>query len=365
MPRCPQAGVTLPASRPSTVSGIAISTITSSGRIDAPRFKPHAGAFPGFGATARLWRRTHPRVGGAALGHTEAPGTAAVETNLFSGVLLPLALGLVMLGMGLSLQPEDFRRIFRTPRAVILGSLCQLVALPLIGWMLALLLPMPPLIAVGLLVVALCPGGPSSNLITYLARGDVALSVTLTAVSSLVTVFTIPVFANLALRHWLGAAAAISLPVGATMLQICLITLVPTALGMAIRQRHPATARALEKPLGRLAAGLLGLIILLLLVREAERLPSFLVQAGLGVILLNGLGSLCGYQTGRLAGLPPRQQICLAVEVGIQNGTLAIAITAGLIGNPEMAVPAALYSLWMYVNGLVVILLGRRTIPAG
>jgi BASS family bile acid:Na+ symporter len=219
---------------------------------------------------------------------------------------------------------------------------------------------MQPPIAVGLIVVALCPGGPSSNLITYLARGDVALSVTLTALSSLITVFTIPVFTNLALAALVGGGAEIRLPIGSTMGQIVLITLVPTAIGMAIRQRAPARAQALEKPMGRVATALLGLIIALLLVRESSRLPSFLLRAGVAVILLNGLGSLAGMVLGRLGGLPRAQRICLAIEVGIQNGTLAIAITAGLLGDPDMAVPAALYSLWMYVTGVTLIALGRH-----
>jgi BASS family bile acid:Na+ symporter len=112
--------------------------------------------------------------------------------------------------------------------------------------------------------------------------------------------------------------------------------------------------------MGRVATALLGLIIALLLVREGSRLPSFLLRAGVAVILLNGLGSLAGMVLGRLGGLPRAQRICLAIEVGIQNGTLAIAITAGLLGDPEMAVPAALYSLWMYVTGVMLIALGRH-----
>ncbi len=283
-----------------------------------------------------------------------------MQSSLFTTVLLPLAMGLVMLGMGLSLVPDDFRRIVRAPKAVALGSLGQVVVLPLIALLLTRVVPMQPPIAVGLIVVALCPGGPSSNLITYLARGDVALSVTLTALSSLITVFTIPVFTNLALAAFLGGGAEIRLPIGSTMLQIVLITLVPTAIGMAIRQRAPARAQALEKAMGRVATALLGLIIALLLVREGSRLPSFLLRAGVAVILLNGLGSLAGMVLGRLGGLPRAQRVCLAIEVGIQNGTLAIAITAGLLGDPEMAVPAALYSLWMYVTGVTLIALGRH-----
>jgi bile acid:Na+ symporter, BASS family len=150
--------------------------------------------------------------------------------------------------------------------------------------------------------------------------------------------------------------------IGQTMLQIFLITLLPTAIGMGIRHRFPNTARRLEKQMSRLAAGLLMLIIALLLVRESNKLPGFIVQVGVGVLLLNLLATLIGFSAGKLFRLPLAQQICIAIEVGIQNGTLAIAITAGLLKNPDMAVPAALYSLLMYVTGFAVILYGRKAI---
>jgi len=285
-----------------------------------------------------------------------------MQSSFFTSVLLPLALAVVMLGMGLGLIPEDFRRITRYPKAVAVGSLCQVLLLPLIGTLIAMVVPMQPEIAVGLIVVALCPGGPSSNLMTYLARGDVALSVTLTAVSSIVTVFTIPLFTNLALQHFLGESTAIALPVGSTILQIFLITLLPVAIGMTIRYLFPNTARRLEKQMSRLAIGLLALIITLLAIKEGNKLPGFLMQAGMSVVLLNLLAMLAGWLAAKLFRLPLAQQICIAIEVGIQNGTLAIAITAGLLNNADMAVPAAVYSLLMYATGLGAIALGRQAI---
>ena len=182
----------------------------------------------------------HP-LGSIAAGHLRQTGSAfTVQTSVLTSVLLPLALASVMLGMGLGLRPDDFRRIGRDPRAAAAGTLAQLVLLPLIGALIVWLLPMPAPIAVGLMVLAICPGGPSSNLMTYLAKGDVALSVSLTAISSLITVVTIPVLANQALRLLMGTEAEISLPIGTTMVQILLITLVPTALGMAVRHPCPA-----------------------------------------------------------------------------------------------------------------------------
>jgi bile acid:Na+ symporter, BASS family len=283
-----------------------------------------------------------------------------MQSNLFTSVLLPLALATVMLGMGLSLVPEDFKRITRYPKAFAVGTFCQIVMLPLLGALMTSIIPMEPAIAVGLIIIAICPGGASSNLITYLAKGDVALSVTLTAMSSFITVFTIPIFANLALQRFMGQSAAIALPIGPTMLQIFLITLLPTAIGMVIRQQFPDTAKSLEKHMSRLAVGLLVTIIAILFIREGSKLPGFLAQVGLGAVLLNVLGTLVGLFAGKLFQLSLAQRVCIAIEVGIQNGTLAIAITAGLLNNPDMAVPAAVYSLMMNITAAGMILFGRK-----
>lgn len=285
-----------------------------------------------------------------------------MQSNLFTSVLLPLALAVVMLGMGLSLVPEDFKRVTRYPKAVAVGAVCQVLLLPLIGALITLVVPMQPEIAVGLIILAACPGGPSSNLVTYLAKGDVALSVTLTAVNSIVTVFTIPVLVGLALQRFLAERADIALPIGTTMLQIFLITLLPIAIGMAIRHQFPEAAQRLEKQMSRLAAGLLALLIVLLLIKEGSKLPGFLVQVGVGVLLLNLLATLTGFLAAKLFQLPLTQQICISIEVGIQNGTLAIAVAAGLLNNPDMAVPAAVYSLLMYVTGCGAIVYFRRAI---
>ncbi len=287
-----------------------------------------------------------------------------MQSSLFTSVLLPLALAMVMLALGLGLVPADFRRVTRQPKAVAVGLVCQVVFLPLLAGLVVRLIPMQPAIAVGLIILAACPGGPSSNLITYLARGDVALSVTLTAMSSLITVFTIPVIANFALQQFMGQQSAIALPIGSTMLQIFLITILPIAIGMTLQQRFPTTARRLERQTGRLAAGLLVLIVLLLLIREGSKLPGFIVQVGLGALVLNLGATLMGLGASTLFRLPLRQGLCIAIEVGLQNGTLAIALTAGLLNNPDMAIPAAVYSLLMNLTGGAAILYGRATLPA-
>jgi bile acid:Na+ symporter, BASS family len=191
-----------------------------------------------------------------------------MQNTFLTAVLLPVGLAIVMLSMGLSLLPQDFLRVTRYPKAIAIGLIAQLLLLPIVGFLIASIVPMQPEIAAGLMILALCPGGPSSNLITYLAQGDVALSVTLTALSSVITVFTIPIFANLSLQHFAGQDAAISLPIGQTMLQIFAITLVPVGLGMLVRQKFPNLAQRLEKVTSRLAIAFLALIIIAIVIRE-------------------------------------------------------------------------------------------------
>jgi BASS family bile acid:Na+ symporter len=285
-----------------------------------------------------------------------------MQANLFTNILLPIALGVLMLGMGLGLIPADFQRITRYPKAVIIGLVNQIIILPIVGFIIASLLPLRPEIAVGLMIIAICPGGPSSNILTYLAKGDVALSVTLTAFSSIITIFTIPVLASLTLQHFMGQQAALSLPIGSTMAQIFLIILLPMVIGMTIRQYFPLLAKNLEPITNRLAVIFLAVIILLLIIREWERLPIFIAQTGIAVIVLNTIASLIGFFSGRLFNLNIPQRICIAIEVGIQSGTLAIAITAGLLNNPDLAIPAIVYSLWMYVSAFIAIYYGRKKV---
>ncbi|KAM3098595.1 bile acid:sodium symporter family protein [Phormidesmis sp. 146-35] len=287
-----------------------------------------------------------------------------MEANVFTSVLLPVGLAIVMLGMGLTLVPDDFQRVTRYPKAVAIGLIAQLLFLPIVGFLVASIVPMQPEMAVGLMVLALCPGGPSSNMITYLAQGDVALSVTLTALSSAITVLTIPIFTNLSLQYFAGRSAAIALPIGQTMLQIFAITLVPIGLGMVIRQLFPNLARRLEKVANRLAIAFLALIILAIVIREWSRIPGFIAQVGIAVVLLNVIAMLVGFWFGKLFNLKFAQRICIAIEVGIQNGTLAIAITAGLLNNPDMAVPAAIYSLFAYATAIFAIFYGRSYVQA-
>jgi bile acid:Na+ symporter, BASS family len=283
-----------------------------------------------------------------------------METSFLSAVVLPTSLAIIMLGMGLSLVPDDFQRVKKYPKAVAVGLISQLIFLPIIGFIIAKVVPMQPTIAVGLMILALCPGGVSSNIITFLAKGDVALSVTLTALSSVITVFTIPLLGNLAYQHFIGETAAIALPIDKTILQIFLMTLFPISLGMILRHNFTEFALSLEKATTRIAGGFFALIVLLLIIREWEKLPGFIVQVGIAVVLLNIISMLVGFSLSKLLKLNHPQQICITLEVGLQNATLAIAITAGILNNPDMAIPAAVYGLFMNITGFIIICYGRK-----
>jgi bile acid:Na+ symporter, BASS family len=278
-----------------------------------------------------------------------------MESSALTTVFLPLALFAVMLGMGLGLRGSDFRRVVVYPKPVIVGSVAQLVMLPLLGFLLASVMPLQPELAVGLVLLTACPGGPTSNLITYLARGNVALSISLTALSSVITVFTIPLVVNLAMGRFLGSTTALKLPFVATVLQIAAITIIPVGLGMVVNHYRPRTAAQIERGVKWLSLFLLGVIIAGLLIQQRANLLDFFAQVG-GVMLLLNLGSMgIGYGLSRAAGLDEASGTAITVEVGLQNGTLAIALASSplFLNQPSMAIPAAIYSLLMFVTGLV------------
>ena len=282
-----------------------------------------------------------------------------MEGSLFTAIFLPLALAIIMLGMGMTLTLADFLRVIQMPKAALTGLGNQLLLLPLIGFLIALAFRLPPELAVGLMIIAACPGGPTSNLISHLARGDVALSVSLTAVSSLVTVFTIPLVINLSLHHFMEVDSPPPLPVLESILKILVITLVPVAIGMAVRAWFPAFTRKISV-LTSLASALFFLLVIVgAILSERENIPGYFRQAGLAALALNLITMVIGWATARAGDLSSRQALTIAIESGLQNGTLAIGIAAVMLQQPAMAVPAAIYSLLMFGSAAVTITIGR------
>ena len=170
-----------------------------------------------------------------------------MESNFLTAVFLPLALFIIMLGMGLGLTLDDFKRVLVEPKAVIIGLIAQLIMLPVVGFFLASIFPLDPELAVGLMILTACPGGSTSNMVTYLVKGNIALSITLTAISSLITVFTIPFVVNFSMTHFMGKEVAIQLPFVKTVVQIAVITLIPITIGMLLHRYMPKFAMTVEK----------------------------------------------------------------------------------------------------------------------
>lgn len=287
-----------------------------------------------------------------------------MNSGIISTALLPLALAIIMFGLGLSLKVGDFKRIFLYPKAIIIGSFTQLVLLPVLGFTIAaLLLKSSPELAIGLIILAMCPGGPTSNLLTHLANGDTALCISLTAISSIVKIFTIPIMVNIAILHYMGVASEFHLDVLSSILKIVTITIVPAALGMLVKAWAPAFAQKAQKPVKVMSAIFLVLVILAAIYQERGTIVRSMVSAGPAALLLNISGMLLGYYIPRTFNLPWAQQITISIETSIQNGTLAIAIASSplMLGNATMAIPAVVYSLIMFITaGLFISLVNRR-----
>ncbi len=275
-------------------------------------------------------------------------------------IVLAVSLIIIMFGMGLSLTTDDFKRVFVEPKAILIGLLNQLVLLPLIGFLLISIFSVRPEIAIGLIILAACPGGPTSNLITHLAKGDTALSVSLTAISSFVTLLTIPFIINLGLRTVLGSSTEIQLDVAQTIAQVLVVVVIPVILGMLIRAKKEAFAHQMEKPVRTASAVVFVLVLAGVILSEKENLIPYAKEAGFITFILNILTMGIGMMIATFMKLSSRQAISIAIESGIQNGTLAIAIATGLLLNTEYAIAPAIYSLIMFITGGLVIFWGIK-----
>ena len=287
-----------------------------------------------------------------------------METNLFATMGLPIALFIIMFGLGLSLTLNDFKRIAFSPKAIVMGSITQLIILPLLGFgIAALLLKDSPELAVGLIILAMCPGGPTSNLLTHLGNGDTALCISLTVVSSIVKVFTIPIMINLAIQYYLPEHGTAQLHVLDSILKIFAIMLIPAMLGMFVKAKAVSFADKAQKPVKILSAVFLILVIAVAVIKEKEHIVEYFLSAGPAALLLNIAGMTIGFYLPKLFKLPVKQQITISIETSIQNGTLAIAIASSplMLNNTIMAIPAAVYSLIMFITaGIFVYFVSKR-----
>lgn len=284
-----------------------------------------------------------------------------MEKSILTTLFLPASLFIIMLGLGLALQMADFKRVITYPKAVLIGITNQMLLLPLVGYGIAVLLNLSPELAVGLMILAACPGGVTSNLFSHLANGDTALSVTLTAISSVVSIITIPLIINFGLVQFMNQGQEIHLPVLKTIVQIMGITIVPILLGMLLRSKKPNFALSMQKPVKVASAVILFVIVLLVVWKERENLPSYFAQVGIAISMLNIITMFIGFYTSKLGKLNLPQSITIALESGLQNGTLGIVIALSILHNAQMSIPSAIYGLFMFgTGGLVVWFFGRK-----
>jgi BASS family bile acid:Na+ symporter len=283
-----------------------------------------------------------------------------MQGDIVSGVLLPLILAFIMFSLGLGLTVGDFRRILGQPRALLVGVVCHFVLLPLVCYLMLKTMGVTGVFAVGFMILAACPTGTTSNLLTYLARGDVALALSFTAVASVATIFTLPLIVTWALGHFLGAARAVDVPVGLMMGQVAFVLGLPVSLGMVARHRWSSWALRFEPRATKVATGLFILIVVLAVVKNWPLLRDNFTSLAPFAVLLN-VSMLCiGFGVAWAARLSNRQSVTLGIETAVQNAALALVIASSVLKEDAMAIPGALYGVLMYAGGLVFALAMRR-----
>ena len=274
-----------------------------------------------------------------------------MQGGVLSAVVLPLSLFIVMLGLGLGLVMDDFKKIRKFPKAFFVGIACQLILLPMIAFILCVSLSLDPQIAVGLMVLSLCPGGVTSNMFSFLAKGNVALSISLTACVSVITPLTIPIAMEWIMTYFLEDAVAVKLPFLKTMLTLVVITIIPVSLGMLINKKAPNFAKKSDPWVKGVSLFLLFLIIAALVAKNWAELPIFFAQAGLASILLNLISMAAGYMIGAALLKKDEEITTICIEIGLQNGTTGLFVTATLLNNPTMSIAPSVYSLLMFGTG--------------
>jgi BASS family bile acid:Na+ symporter len=264
-------------------------------------------------------------------------------------LFLPIALGIIMLGLGLSLTLADFARVVKFPKPVLIGLSCQLLLLPVVCFFLAKAFGLAPALAVGLMLLAASPGGTTANLYSHLAHGDVALNITLTAVNSVIAVLTMPLIVNLSLAYFMEGDQALPLQF-TKVVQVFVIVLGPVAIGIWIRSHFPGFAERMEKPVKIISALFLLIIIILAVVKDWQTFVDYAPLVGGAALAFNLISLAVGYWVPRLCKLSLRQSIAIGMEIGIHNGTLAIALALSpmLLNNATMSIPAAIYSIIMF-----------------
>ena len=279
--------------------------------------------------------------------------------GIVTDVVLPIALAFIMLSLGLGLTVGDFARVAKQPRDFLVGAVAQVVLLPAVAFGLVSIWPLAPELALGVMIIAAAPGGVTSNLLTAFGRGDVALSISLTAIVSLLSIVTIPLIVVFSYTHLVGGDAG-DVSVAKTALGVFLIVTLPVLIGLAVRRWAEGFATRVHPTARRISALLFVLVLAAAIYQEHENALEYMGQAGPVTAVLNVVMMALAYLLARFLATGPRQRISISIECGVQNGTLAIAVSTLLFGGGLTVVPAATYSLIMFGSALIFIALLRR-----
>ena len=287
-----------------------------------------------------------------------------MQPDALSQALLPLGLMFIMFSLGMGLTLLDFKRVFTYPRAFLAGVVCHFVLLPLVALAFVKGFGVSGALAVGFMIIAACPTGTTSNLLTYFARGDVALALSFTAFAGLVSIVTVPLIVSAAIAHFTADARAVPFPVGQTMGQIFVVMGLPVAAGMLVRARASAFAQRWQPMLGSASAAVFVAIIAVSVARNWPLFQQHTASLAPLVIAINVTMLALGYGLARLARADRRQAVTVAIESSVQNATLAIVIASSILRDDTMMLPGAIYGVMMYLGGVAFVLIARRMLAA-
>ncbi len=260
---------------------------------------------------------------------------------------LPLALAIIMFGLGLDLTIGDFKRVGRAPKAVAVALACQILLLPAICFGLVVLFDLPALLGIGMMLLAASPGGTTANLFSHLFRGDVALNITLTAINTVIAVVTLPVITGLAIAYY-DRQDDVSMPL-VEIVKVFALILLPVGIGMLVNARATGFARRMDKPVRIGSAVILAILVLGILLDQRENVGDYLADVGLITALFCAISLVVGYYVPKAFGVTGPQAIASSMEVGVHNATLAIFVAVEVLDEVEISVPAAVYSLVMFL----------------
>ncbi len=282
--------------------------------------------------------------------------------NIVTDVILPLALAFIMFVLGLGLTGADFLRVIKQPRDFFVGAFSQIILLPIIAFILVKIWPIAPELAIGVMIIAAAPGGVTSNLLTSFAKGDVALSISLTAIISLLCVITIPFIVLTSIELLGGSNITQDISLFSMSRDMFLIVTVPVILGMLLRKFSSSVALKLEPISKKVSIILFVLVLLGAIAAERENVISYFAQAGLITLILNAVMMVVAYYIAKFLASGTKQKKCITIECGLQNGTLAIFVATSIFGGGMYVIPAATYSLIMFATSLIFVFLVRKTV---